>query len=345
MLASRSLAKRIRSLRPVVVMHDFFIDRIVRLGGQDLDNLFSTISSKKDAGGGSIRGIEQAEVRGGNAVNVAYAAARLGARASLITMADDIGSAILRNGFSPMRNSRLFIAKGRPGYTVSLELPRGGGKSNVMVSDVGDAANFGPERLGRRELAAMRSASAVAVMNWASNLRGTELALKAFRSARKGVLRYLDPADFGSRKEEFVSCLKTLAGKLDVLSINENECRLLMEPLGMEPLPASYSGEDVGDAARSLSDKLSVIVDLHTPIGVASSAGRETVFVQSFDVEVRTTTGAGDVWDAADIIGYLCKMDASDRLLFANACAALYISSADIKAPRLADVTKFISRS
>ncbi len=323
-------------------MHDFFIDRIVRLN--DLDSLFDAVNSKIDAGGGSIRGIEQTEVKGGNAVNTAYALAKLGARTSLITVADDFGSTILKNVFSPFKNSKLILTKGTQGYTISLELAKNRSKANVMISDVGDTGNFGPDRLGKRELKLISEASAVIIANWASNIKGTELALKACRSASKSALCFLDPADISTRKDDFKNCLKKLAKHLDILSINENECRLLMESLGMEALPVNYSDEDVGDAAKRLAEKLSFTVDVHTPLGAATSNGSETVFVQSFDVDVRISTGAGDVWDAADIIGYLCKLNASDRLIFANACAALYISNTDADTPKLSEVVSFISK-
>jgi len=339
----RDLQKRIKSLKPIVIMHDFFIDRIVRLN--NLDSLFGDASSKIDAGGGSIRGIEQSELKGGNAVNTAYAIAKLGARTSLITIADHFGSTILKNAFSPFRNSRLILANGTQGYTISFEVVKNNSKANVMISDVGDAGNFGANKLGRRELDLIRGASAVVITNWASNLKGTELALKAFKSANKNALCFLDPADISTRKDAFKDCLYKLANYLDILSVNENECRLLMQSLGIEALPMNYSNEDVGDAAKRLAEKLALTVDVHTPLGAATSNGIETVFVQSFDVDVKITTGAGDVWDAADIIGYLCKLDASDRLLFANACAALYISNVNADTPRLKEVVNFVSRS
>jgi len=323
-------------------MHDFFIDRIVRLN--DLDSLFDAANSKIDTGGGSIRGIEQTEVKGGNAVNTAYALAKLGARTSLITVSDVFGSTILKNAFLPFRNSKVILTNGVQGYTISFEVVKNKGKANVMISDVGDMGNFGADKLGKRELNLIRGASAIMISNWASNLKGTELALKAFKSASKNALCFLDPADISTRKNDFKECLDKLANYLDILSVNENEGRLLMGSLGIEALPMNYSDEDVGAAAKELADKLSLTVDVHTPLGVATSNGRETVFVQSFDVDVKITTGAGDVWDAADILGYLCKLDASDRLLFANACAALYVSNASADTPRLKEVVSFISR-
>jgi ribokinase len=338
----QNLQKRMKSLKPVVVMHDFFIDRIVRF--DDLDSLLDDASSKIETGGGSIRGVEQTEVKGGNAVNIAYTLAKLGARTSLITMADDYGSTILKNAFSSFKNTKLIVTNGVQGYTISFEVAKNKSKANVMVSDVGDTGNFGANKLGKRELGMIRGASAVMIANWASNLKGTELALKAFKSTSKEALCFLDPADISTRKDDFKKCLDKLANYLDILSVNENECRLLMESLGMEALPMNYSDEDVGDAAKGLAEKLSLTVDVHTPLGAATSNGNETVFVQSFDVDVKITTGAGDVWDAADIIGYLCKLDASDRLLFANACAALYITNANADTPRLKEVSNFVSK-
>lgn len=323
-------------------MHDFFIDRIVRLN--DLDSLLDAANSKIDTGGGSIRGIEQTEVKGGNAVNTAYTLAKLGARTSLITIADDFGSTILKKAFSSFRNSKLILTNGMQGYTISFEVEKNKSMANVMISDVGDTGNFGANKLGKRELRLIRGASAVMIANWASNLKGTELALKAFKSANKSALCFLDPADISTRKDAFKDCLNEIADYLDILSVNENECRLLMESLGIEALPMNYSSEDVGDAAEQLAEMLSLTVDAHTPLGAATSNGIETVFVQSFDVDVKITTGAGDVWDAADIIGYLCKLDTSGRLLFANACAALYISNANADTPRLKEVVSFISR-
>ncbi|HLE35148.1 MAG TPA: PfkB family carbohydrate kinase, partial [Nitrososphaerales archaeon] len=261
----QNLQNRIKSLKPVVVMPDFFIDRIVRLN--DLDSLLDAANAKIESGGGSIRGIEQTEMKGGNAVNVAYALAKLGAKTSLITIADSYGSVILKNAFLPLNNSRLIVTNGTQGYTVSLEVAKNKGKANVMISDVGDTGNFGSNKLGKRELSLIRGASAVMITNWASNMKGTELALKAFKNARKDALCFLDPADISTRKEDFKNSLMKLADHLDILSINENECRLLLQSFALGVLPMNYSNEDVGDAAKKLAEKLSITVDVHTPLG------------------------------------------------------------------------------
>ncbi|MEM2759529.1 MAG: carbohydrate kinase family protein [Nitrososphaerales archaeon] len=315
-------------------MHDFFIDRIVRIN--DFGSLISKVSAKAKVGGGSIRGIMQEEIKGGNAVNVAYSLARLGAKVSLITIGDSIGESILKEIFSPFK-ARLIIASGKPGYTISFELGRK--KANVMVSDVGDMCNFDAGKLRKNELNAIKKASAVAVTNWASNIKGTDLARKAFENASKGALRFLDPADISTRRKEFRKCLQELSGYFDVLSVNENECRLTMRFMGLEALPVNYSSRDIMDAAKALASKLSTNVDVHTPMGSSTSNGKETIFARSVKVKTAVSTGAGDVWDAADIAGYLCGLDGEERLLFANASAALYISK--IESPTFEEVSKF----
>ena len=324
----------------VVVMHDFFVDRIVMIN--DLNSLFSEVKAKSKIGGGSIRDVPQKEMIGGNAINIAYALAKVGAKVCVITIADNSGKNILQNMFAKYKNVKFLITDGKPGNTVSFEIERKDKrKANVMISDVGDMKNFGVKELRKNEMNMIRKASAVVIANWASNIKGTELALKAFKNTPKDALCFMDPADISTRKKDFRHCLDELSGHMNVLSLNENECRLTMESLGLLPLPINYSNKDITAAAKALSSKLSVNVDIHTPIGSSTSNGVETSFVKSLEFDTVVSTGAGDVWDAADIIGYLCGLQASERLLFANVCAAYYISR--IEPPTLQEVSKFFN--
>ena len=61
--------KHLSTIGSIVVMHDFFVDRIIRL--ESKENLFGALSEKAKVGGGSVRGIPTTDVKGGNAVNVA----------------------------------------------------------------------------------------------------------------------------------------------------------------------------------------------------------------------------------------------------------------------------------
>jgi ribokinase len=65
--------KQLSIVGSVVVMPDFFVDRIIRL--ESNEHLAQILSEKAKRGGGSVRGVPTCDVKCGNAVNVAYALA------------------------------------------------------------------------------------------------------------------------------------------------------------------------------------------------------------------------------------------------------------------------------
>ena len=71
-----------------------------------------------------------------------------------------------------------------------------------------------------------------------------------------------------------------------------------------------------------------VCIDLHTRYGSACSNRKEVFFAETLkNIFVKNLTGAGDSWDAADIIGHIIALHPQQRLFFSNAFASLYISS------------------
>lgn len=336
--------KQFQSLGSIAVMPDFFVDRIIRI--ESKEKLLAALDEKARNGGGSIRGVPTADIRGGNAVNIAYALAKLGAKVSLFTVADEIGAAMLRQSFSQFGPSvALRLLPGRHGYTTSFEFPHNESRVNVMVSDVGDNESFGPDRMGSQEdLALLKSADAVMVVNWASNKKGTELVEHAFRSS-PSAMHFIDPADIASRKDEFRDALFKLSAFIDCLSINENECGHLAESLGLDaPLGANYGPDDVMTAARKIAESVGITTDLHTRIGSAWSNGKEVEFAHAIKVEPRLLTGAGDVWDAADVIGYLAGLEPKERLMFSNAAASLFVRDSSGEPPVMNKVFELIER-
>ncbi len=304
----------------IVVLNDFFLDRIIKI--QDLDALYKQILGKASLGG-SIRGIPQLDIKGGNATNVAFALAKLGCPVSLITVADGPSSRILKESFSDFPKASLFIIDGKPGRTTSLEFNNNKEVVNIMLSDVGDNENFGPDKLGLKEQETLKKADAVIVTNWASNEKGTELSRFAFEKS-KSAFHILDPADIQTRPGEFKEALSELGSELDSLCINENECNILLRQYGLDTLT------DVDHTKKSIKElaaKTSVSIDLHTPSGSCWSNGRDVEFVRSFPVQPKFVTGAGDVWDAANLVGYLANLEPVERLTFANGAASLYIDS------------------
>src|SRR5207244_6514664 len=79
-------------------MPDFFVDRIIRL--ESKEKLFDALREKAGRGGGSVRGIQTMDVKGGNAVNVAYCLAKLGLKVALFTVADEVGAYMIRKTYS-----------------------------------------------------------------------------------------------------------------------------------------------------------------------------------------------------------------------------------------------------
>lgn len=336
--------KQFQPLGSIAVMPDFFVDRIIRI--ESAEKLLTAFNEKAKNGGGSIRGVPTTDIRGGNAVNIAYALAKLGAKVSLFTVADEIGAAMIRQLFSQFGSSvTLRILPGRQGYTTSFEFPHNDSRVNVMVSDVGDNEHFGPDRLGSQEdLSSLKSADAVMVVNWASNKKGTELAEHAFRSS-PSAMHFIDPADIASRKDEFRDALFKLSAVTDCLSINENECGHLAQSLGLDaPLGANYGPDDVKTAARKIAESVGITTDLHTRRGSAWSNGKEVEFAHAIRVEPRLLTGAGDVWDAADMIGYLAGLEPKERLMFSNAAASLFVRESSGEPPVMNKVFELIER-
>lgn len=319
----------------VVVLNDFFLDRIIKI--PNLDNLYNQIFEKSKFGG-SIRGFSQTDLKGGNATNVAYALARLGCPVSLITIADKTCSHMIKEIFSEFSNVSLFIIDGKPGRTTSLEFNNAGNIVNIMISDLGDNENFGPEKLGIEEQDAIKRADAVIITNWASNKKGTELSQFAF-SKSKSAFHLLDPADIQTRSKEFKDALFKLAGYLGSLCINENECNILLKQLGLDMISDESKTRKL---VLELANMTSIPIDLHTSSGSYWSNGKEIEFVQSFPVQPKLVTGAGDVWDAANLLGYVANLNPIERLGFANATASLYVGNSLGIPPTMGEVLSFV---
>ncbi|HXX98253.1 MAG TPA: PfkB family carbohydrate kinase, partial [Candidatus Bathyarchaeia archaeon] len=192
----------------------------------------------------------------------------------------------------------------------------------------------------------LKTSDAVVVVNWGSNLKGTQLAEHVFKNSPKS-LHFIDPADIETRKQDFRDSLEYIAELTDVLSINENEYNSLAQVAGLEHLELTTENivvEDVKNAVKQLAEKIGISVDLHTTKGAAWSNGRETIFVRAIRVDIRTLTGAGDSWDSADIIGYLAGLNATERLTFSNAAVSLYLRSQVAEPPANSEVFELLER-
>ncbi len=309
----------------MAVMHDYFVDRLVHT--KSVSGLAAEVVAKAAEGGGGLHGITQEEVRGGNAVNLAHALARLGMRTLLVTHSDPVHEPLLRRTFEGL-GTELRVKDAPAGLTVAFE-----GEANVMLGDGGGAADFGPAMLDEDDWEALGRAKVVCSVNWAANRKGTELlsALRERLGKRKTV--FFDPADFRDRPEEFSELLGMMAdGHLvDWVSMNEHEGRAAAKALGI-------GSGDLGGSCKALARRLGVRFDLHASRKSYTSDGDTLASAPVRPVKRRRLTGAGDVWDSGTVYGLLAGMKDSARLSFANRAAGLYVGGADMSPPTLRDV-------
>lgn len=324
-------------------MIDFFVDRFVRF--ENLDDLVSAIRRKGEQGGGSVRGIRQEEAKGGNAVNLAYALGVFGAEVNLLAVANSLSAEILLATFRNLPNVHIQTIQGDPGYTIALEYRLKSRRVNVMISDPGDLGNFDGTKLSDSNLYQVSHSKIVAIVNWAVNAKGNELCRKVFSLAKKhGALTFFDPADLTGQQIRLKE-LKQLvfdSGLVDYVSLNENEAREMSKTLFRHNLPHNYTTQDLKKAAAILSDGFGSVVDLHTSKFSVSARGRDVVSEGCLRVAQKTITGAGDIWAAANLAGHLAGLKGSDRLIFANTAAGIYVSREDAIAPTLDEVYRTI---
>ena len=119
------------------------------------------------------------------------------------------------------------------------------------------------------------------------------------------------------------------------LASTKTKLRIMSSVLFKHNLSRTYSSEDLKKTARILSEGIGATVDIHTRTLSVSAKDEEVISENCYHVKQETITGAGDVWAAADLAGYLTKLQDSDRLLFANAAAGLYVSHDSAETPSL----------
>ncbi|MEM2937180.1 MAG: carbohydrate kinase family protein [Candidatus Bathyarchaeia archaeon] len=337
----------------VVVMPDFFLDRFVSLNWnvEAFSEKVAVIVGRK---GGSIDGIAQTEFRGGNAINTASALASLGVKVTPIVCTDKLGFQLIKFYIkSPKVDlSHIKICE-KMSITTAVEFQTENGKVNVMLRDVGSLADFSPQNLNDEDFRACESADYVCVFNWAGTRNfGTELAETVFShvKTRGRGKTYYDTADPTPNKEKVQNLMrKVLQGNLvDVLSLNENEAVFYASQLSGKTrhLKKSLSFEELAkESAKLLAKHLQARIDLHTTSFSATfTKDGEIAAVPAFKVPVLRATGAGDAWNAGNIVGDAYRLSDGARLALANAVAAYYISNRDGKHPTRRELLKFCSK-
>ena len=347
----------LRRLKPkelafrVVVMPDFFIDRLVSYAG-DVAKFSKAVAEVARRKGGAIHEVKQTELRGGNAANTAAALAALGVKVYPIISTSPLGQHLLKFYLEPF-DVDLFHVKtsGKESLTTAVELLHEGERVNIMMGDLGSLPNFGSKDLSEGDFKLLQTTDYVCVFNWASTKRwGTELAGSVFRFVKeKGKGKtYYDTGDPTPNLKETPKLVNNvlLSGIVDVFSVNENEAFLYASQLNPEVknLKKKMEHQDLAkECARTLAKHLSARIDLHTTTFAGSFTSDKEVKVPAFRVSVLRSTGAGDAWNAGNILGDALRLPDACRLTLANAVAAYYISSPSAEHPTLSKLVKFCS--
>ena len=288
---------------------------------------------------------------GGCATNTSSALAELGLTPHLMARTSLAGRRLLEILTKGVDLSHV-KTDGEMALTVALELELEGRQVNLMIGDLGSVADFGPDSLTNRDRNLLKAADMVCVFSWNLNRRGTELARSVLKFVReKGrALTYLDSGDPSTKVGEMGDLIHGVLGAnmVDALSVNENEALWFASEVDVSLRGLRNNTPDDSlslRCSRVLRDELKVSVDLHTPRLSASFDGDGEHVVPAFPVSVRRITGAGDVWNAGNIYGYLSGMDPRERLTLANAVAAYYISDRNGRHPSRKDIIRFLRKS
>ena len=334
----------------VAVLPDFFLDRLINLNYNPVEfsRLIRRVAKRK---GGSIDGVLQTDLRGGNATNVASALANLGVNVTPIVCTSEYGLEQIKYQFReiPIDLSHIKVYD-KTSITTALEFKNKIEKTNVMIRDLGSLTNFGPDDLNEKDYALVDKADYTCLFNWAGTLKfGTALAQTVFsRVKTKGNGKtYFDTADPTPNRTAIPELIKTVlkSTQLDILSLNENEAiiygSLLDESLNSKR--EHLGSEELAiEAARVLAKHLSARIDLHTTVFSATLKHETEVVVPAFKVEVLRATGAGDAWTAGNILGDRNDLSDGCRLMLANAVSACYLSDPEGKHPSLAKLSIFL---
>lgn len=337
----------------VAVLPDFFLDRLINLNWNpaEFSELLSDVAKRK---GGSIDGVPQIDMRGGNAINVTSALSSLGATVTPIVCTSEYG---LQQIKFYLKNEKVDTShikiRSRASITTALEFKNKEQKTNVMIRDLGSLADFGPEDLDENDYSLIENADYTCLFNWAGTLKsGTALAQAVFGRAKKMSRgkTYYDTADPTPNLKAISQLMETVLKScdVDVLSVNENEAiiyaTLLDNTLTDKRGSLGFSGLAM-EAARVLAKHLTSRIDLHTTDFSATLKGKTETVAPAFKIKVLRATGAGDAWTAGNILGDRNGLSDETRLTLANAVSACYLTDPEGKHPTWAKLKTFLKNA
>jgi sugar/nucleoside kinase (ribokinase family) len=330
-----------------VILPDFFVDHFVLVS--TFDEFVENLKNLAKQGGGNFLDNEQFIRRGGNCVNTAAALLNLGLDSKMIITTDEYGASLLKALAPPNLDLSHVHTDGQLSSTVSIETEFEGRKVNLMVSDSGSASSFKFSDLTSSDIQLLKGSGLVALVNLNHNKHGAELARDLFKMVKESTnaITFMDIGD-PSNNPDLIEPLLTKAlrsGTIDVLGLNENEVSWLA--WGLSDYDDYWRNitnkpEEWIEGAKLISKETGIRIILHTSHFSASICDDDVITVPTFQVDTKIALGSGDAFNAGLIYGLLMNLEYEDQLIFANAVAALYVSSPTAKPPTKDSVMQFL---
>ncbi|TXT57672.1 MAG: hypothetical protein BAJATHORv1_10375 [Candidatus Thorarchaeota archaeon] len=268
----------------------------------------------------------------------------------MVITTDSYGASMLKALVDPDLDLSHVHTDGALSATVSVEGEYQGRHVNLMISDSGSAARFTFDDLAEDDIKALEKCGLVALLNLNHNSAGVEFAFDLFSTLkRKDLISFIDTGDPSARPNMIQSLVTHVLKKdlVDIIGVNENEvcwCAWALDNRNEEWRENISNPNRWIDAAKHLSLETGIRVDLHTPQFAATIEEDVVTAVPTFDVVPKISLGAGDTWNAGNIYGTLLTLEHVDRLAFANAAAALYVSSSKTRHASLDEIITFLKR-
>lgn len=265
---------------------------------------------------------------GGNACNSAVALSQLNLKSRLIgALSDDPISLWLIDQLKGYNVEYHNAYKKVPAaITVALSYTDG---TRTFISDFGSNSLFSLEDIDFKLIEGRHLHRAG--FWWAPRLMG-DGTKQLFQYARsKNMTTSLDigwdPNDWNDQSRESIhKCLNFC----DILFLNDKELEALTQT-------------NLDDGAASLLQKGLQMIGLHYgEKGCKIYTKTTTIHIPSYKVEIKNPTGTGDVFNAGFIYGYLQKWSLENIGKFANAAAAVHLSSTR-PFPPIEEVQKFFN--
>jgi sugar/nucleoside kinase (ribokinase family) len=337
----------------VVTMHDFFLDHFVTYldDGGAVDSFINRLNALAKLGGGQLTTQSRQQIlRGGKGFNSASALSALGAKVHFISKTSSLGLYLMKYFLKDMDVDLSHVTTdGEMAVTTAIEMKYKGRMFNAMVSYPGSVSNFVFEDLTPEALKTIEATDCLLLASWYLNLKGTEFAEKLFNfAANAPCIKFYDPGDPSGRSKDIPELMERvlLKSNFNVLGVNESEAIYFASYFNPGYLKRKGDIEKLGlECASTLAEKLKKRVDLHTVrFSATLHPNGERIIVPTYKVDVLRVTGAGDSWQAANAYGELIGLNDHERLMFANAVAAFYISNPEGKHGRISDIIRFINK-